>query len=86
MGKRSTADKGKTMAMEKLVFILVICLMPNLVQATKKTEKSYSDYYSFQELIQNSSQNYVQSESKLSQLVIENIRKETIKKSRENVD
>ena len=80
MGKGSTADKSKTMAMGKLVFILVICLMPNLVQATKKAEKSNSDYYPFHELIQNSSSNFKITESKLSQQVIENIRKETTEK------
>jgi formate-dependent nitrite reductase cytochrome c552 subunit len=71
------------MAMGKIIVILVICLMPYLVQATKKTEKSNSDNYPFRELIQNSSHNYVQSESKLSQRVIENIRKETIGKAEE---
>ena len=55
--------------------------MPNLVQATKNTEKSNSDNLSFHEIIQNNSRNYVQSESKLSQQVIENIQKETIEKA-----
>ena len=81
MGKRSTEDKSKTMAMEKLVFILVICLIPNLVQATKNSGKSNSDYYPLCELIQNSSANYMTSESNLSQQVIENIRKEAIEKA-----
>ncbi len=81
MGKRSVENKGKTMAMGKLVFILVICLMPNLVQSTKNSGKSNSDYYPLCELIQNSSANYMTSESNLSQLVIENIRKETIEKA-----
>ena len=68
------------MAMGKLVFILVICLMPNLVQATKKTGKLNSEYNPFHELIQNSSSNFKITESKLSQQVIENIRKETTEK------
>jgi hypothetical protein len=38
MGKRSTQDKSKTMAMGKLVFILVICLMPKLVQTISKLD------------------------------------------------
>ena len=83
MGKRSTEDKSKTLAMGKLIVILVICLMPNLVQATKNTVKSNSEYNPFHELIQNSSSNFKITESKLSQLVIENIRKETIAKAEE---
>jgi len=65
--------------MEKLIIILVICLMPNLVQATKNTGKS--GYFPFHEIVHNSSPTYFTSESNLSQLVIENIRKETIEKA-----
>jgi competence protein ComGC len=83
MGKGSTEDKGKTMAMGKLIIILVICLIPNLVQATKNTEKSNSEYCPFQNIIQNNSHNYLQSKSELSKRVIENIREETIQKAEE---
>jgi hypothetical protein len=38
MGKGSVKDKGKTLAMGKLIVILVIFLMPYLVQAISKLD------------------------------------------------